>query len=113
MATILSEILDQKRQLVGRLRADPASRDFRDRALAIRANAKPHRLLRALVGTPRCGVRSTQRADPISHRFGQNSTVHFLWRFNVENVQNCWRQIDIATREIIRFAALKIRAGSN
>src|SRR5947208_6390500 len=48
MATILSEILDRKREVVARLRADRAARDFRDRALAIRANAKPHLLLRAL-----------------------------------------------------------------
>ena len=48
MATILSEILDRKREVVARLRADRAARDFRDRALAIRANATPHLLLRAL-----------------------------------------------------------------
>ena len=48
MATILSEILDRKREVVARLRADRAAQDFRDRALAIRANATPHRLLRAL-----------------------------------------------------------------
>ena len=48
MATILSEILDRKREVVARLRADPAAQDFRDRALAIRANATPHPLLRAL-----------------------------------------------------------------
>jgi len=47
MTSILSEILDRKREVVARLRADPASRDFRDRGLAIRANAKPHSLLRA------------------------------------------------------------------
>ena len=63
MTSILSEILDRKREVVARLRADPAARDFRDRGLAIRANATPHLLLRALVGTPRCGVRSAQRAD--------------------------------------------------
>jgi indole-3-glycerol phosphate synthase len=63
MANILSEILDRKREVVARLRADPASRDLRERALAIRANAT-HLLLRALVGTPRCGVRSAQRAEP-------------------------------------------------
>jgi indole-3-glycerol phosphate synthase len=63
MATILSEILDRKRETVARLRADPAAHDFRDRALAIRANATPHRLLQALLGTPRCDVRSAQRAD--------------------------------------------------
>jgi len=64
MATILSEILDGKREVVVRLQADRASRDFRDRALALRANATPHRFLRALVGTPHCGVRSAQRIDP-------------------------------------------------
>jgi len=48
MVNILSEILGRKREVVARLRADPASRDFRDRGLAIRANAMPHRLLRAL-----------------------------------------------------------------
>ena len=53
MATILSEILDRKREVVARLRADPAARDFRDRGLAIRAKATPHLLLRALEGTPR------------------------------------------------------------
>src|SRR5947207_2976212 len=48
MAAILSEILDRKREVVARLRADRAARDFRDRAFVIRANATPHRLLRAL-----------------------------------------------------------------
>ena len=48
MASILTEILDRKQEVVARLRADRAARDFRDRALAIRANAAPHRLLRAL-----------------------------------------------------------------
>ena len=51
MANILSEIVDRKREGVARLRADPASQDFRDRALAMRANATPHSLLRALIGT--------------------------------------------------------------
>jgi len=48
MASILSEILDRKREVVARLHADPGSRDFRERGLAIRANATPHLLLRAL-----------------------------------------------------------------
>lgn len=51
MATILSEILDRKREVVARLRAEPASRNFRERALTTRADATPHRLLQALVGT--------------------------------------------------------------
>jgi indole-3-glycerol phosphate synthase len=48
MASILCEILGRKRDVVARLRADRAARDFRDRALAIRANAMPHPFLRAL-----------------------------------------------------------------
>src|SRR5881275_2520797 len=48
MANILFEIVDRKREDVAQLRANPAARDFRDRALAIRANATPHLLLRAL-----------------------------------------------------------------
>jgi indole-3-glycerol phosphate synthase len=48
MATILSEILDRKREVVARLRADRASRDFRHRALVSRASVTTHLLLRAL-----------------------------------------------------------------
>jgi indole-3-glycerol phosphate synthase len=48
MATILSEILDRKREVVARLRADEAAQNFRERALAIRAKATPHSLTRAL-----------------------------------------------------------------
>jgi len=48
MTDILSEIVGRKREVVARLRADSAAQDFRDRALAIRANATPHLLLRAL-----------------------------------------------------------------
>ncbi len=45
---IFSQILDRKRKAVAQLRADPSSRDFRERALEIRKNAVPHRLLRAM-----------------------------------------------------------------
>jgi indole-3-glycerol phosphate synthase len=48
MTNILSEIIDRKRELVARLRADRASQDFRQRALDIRKNAPAHRLLQAL-----------------------------------------------------------------
>ena len=48
MASILSEILDRKRELVARLRADAASQGVRDRARVMRAKATSHRLLRAL-----------------------------------------------------------------
>jgi indole-3-glycerol phosphate synthase len=47
-ANILSEIIDRKREVVARVRADPVSREFRDHAFAVRANATRHRLLRAL-----------------------------------------------------------------
>jgi len=46
--SIFSQILDRKRTAVAQLRADPSSRDFRERALEIRKSANPHRLLRAL-----------------------------------------------------------------
>jgi indole-3-glycerol phosphate synthase len=45
---IFSQILDLKREAIARLRADPSSRNFRERALRIRKNAEPHRLRRAL-----------------------------------------------------------------
>ena len=45
---IFSQILDRKRKAIAQLRADPASRNFRERALEIRKNAEPNRLLRAL-----------------------------------------------------------------
>jgi indole-3-glycerol phosphate synthase len=53
MATILSDILDRKREVVTRLRADAGTRDLRDRASATRAKAMPHRLLRALQSNSR------------------------------------------------------------
>jgi indole-3-glycerol phosphate synthase len=49
---IFSQILDRKRKAVARLRADPASRDFGERASEIRKNAQPHRFLRALESDP-------------------------------------------------------------
>jgi indole-3-glycerol phosphate synthase len=48
MTNILSEIIDRKRQIVARLRADRGSQDFHQRALDTRANAAPHRLLHEL-----------------------------------------------------------------
>ena len=48
MAGILSEILSRKREFVARLRADPGAQHFRNRALTIRENVMPHRLLQAL-----------------------------------------------------------------
>jgi indole-3-glycerol phosphate synthase len=45
---IFSQILDRKRKIVAQLRADPSSQNLRERALKIRKNAEPNRLLRAL-----------------------------------------------------------------
>ena len=45
---ILSQILDRKRKAIAQLRAYPSLRDLRERALEIRKNAEPHRLLEAL-----------------------------------------------------------------
>ena len=45
---IFSQILDRKRKMVAQLRGDPSSQNFRERALKIRKNAEPNRLLRAL-----------------------------------------------------------------
>ena len=45
---ILSEILDRKRRTIAQLHADPSSRDLRERALQIRKDANPHRLVQAL-----------------------------------------------------------------
>jgi indole-3-glycerol phosphate synthase len=45
---IFFQILERKRTAVVQLRADHSSRDFRERALEIRKNTEPHRLLRAL-----------------------------------------------------------------
>jgi indole-3-glycerol phosphate synthase len=45
---IFSQILDRKRKIVAQLRADPSSQNFRERALKVRKNAEPNRLLRAL-----------------------------------------------------------------
>jgi len=50
---IFSQILDRKRKAIAKLRRDPASRDFGERALEIRKNAQPHRFLRALESDPR------------------------------------------------------------
>ena len=52
MTNILSEIIDRKREIVARLRANPVSRNFRDRALAIRRNATPHRFVQTLESEP-------------------------------------------------------------
>lgn len=48
MTSILSQIIERKRQAVLRLRTDPASGNFRAQALAIRTKAVPHRLLHIL-----------------------------------------------------------------
>src|SRR6266481_1982561 len=49
----------------------------------------------------------------VNHNFRKDSSIQLFRRLDAENLQSCWRQIDIATCEIICFAALKIWAGSN
>jgi len=46
--SFLSEILAQKREAVGQMKANPSSNRLRDRALEIRKTAAPHRLFQAL-----------------------------------------------------------------
>src|SRR6266508_3284678 len=54
---IFSQILDRKRKAVAQLRADPDSQNFSERALEVRKNAEPHRLLRALTSdSPRLKI---------------------------------------------------------
>ena len=48
MVSILSEIIDRKREIVAGLRSSRASRDLQKRASLTRANATPHALVRAL-----------------------------------------------------------------
>jgi indole-3-glycerol phosphate synthase len=48
ITNIFSEIIDRKRHAVARLRGDPSTADFRERALETRAKATPHRLVQAL-----------------------------------------------------------------
>jgi len=52
MTNVLSEIVDSKREVIARLRADRASQDFRQRALAIRRDAAPHRFVQTLESEP-------------------------------------------------------------
>ena len=83
MATILSEILDRKREVIARFRSDRASRDLRDRASATRAKAMPHRLLRAL--------RSNSRGVNIIAEFKRRSP-------SAGTIRNDLSATDVATR---------------
>jgi indole-3-glycerol phosphate synthase len=78
---IFSQILDRKRKAIAQLRADPSSRDFRERALEIRKNAEPNRLLRALESdSPRLKIiaefkRRSPSAGIIRHDLTVSETV--------------------------------------
>jgi len=80
----LSEILAQKREAVGRMKAKPSSDRLRERALEIRKTAMPHRLLQALKSesprlkiiaefkrrSPSAGIiRDDLSADEVAHRY--------------------------------------------
>jgi indole-3-glycerol phosphate synthase len=81
--TILSEILDRKGEVVAQLRTGQASRDFRDRALAVRANATLHPLLQAL--------ESNSRGVNIIAEFKRRSP-------SAGTIRNDLSAIDVATR---------------
>jgi indole-3-glycerol phosphate synthase / phosphoribosylanthranilate isomerase len=83
MPGILSEIVTRKRAAVARLRADPASRDVRARAYAIRAKAQKHNLSRTLQ----------------SDRAGVNIIAEFKRRSpSAGTIRDDLSAVDIATR---------------
>src|SRR5262249_20604252 len=80
---IFSQILDRKREVVAQLRADPFSRDFRERALEARKSAKAHRLLRALESNsprPRI-IAEFKRRSPSAGIIRGDLTVSEIVRF--------------------------------
>jgi indole-3-glycerol phosphate synthase len=79
---ILSQILEEKRKGVAQLRADPASREFPERALEIRKNAEPHRLLRALESSsPRLKIIAEfKRKSPSAGAIRDDLTVNEIVR---------------------------------
>ena len=78
----LSEILAQKREAVAQIEAWSSSDRLRERALEVRKGAGPHRLLQALVGTPRCGVRSAQRGVPTLNVLTNPKRARFIVKYH-------------------------------
>jgi indole-3-glycerol phosphate synthase len=81
--TILSQILDRKRDVIAQLRADPSSRGFSRRALDVRKNAEQHRLLRALeCDSPRVKIIAEfKRRSPSAGTIRDDLTVSEIVRF--------------------------------
>src|ERR1017187_619501 len=46
-------------------------------------------------------------------RFREDATVHAFARRDSQDVQDCWREVDVARGQVIDPAFLEIRAGGN
>jgi len=81
MTDVLSEIIDSKREVVARLRADRASQDFRQRALDIRKNAPAHRLLEALESDSQLNIIANTRVGTTAaeHYRGIQTQIAVSW----------------------------------
>lgn len=80
---IFSQILDRKREAAAQLRADPFSRELRERALEVRKSAEAHRLLRALESNsphPRI-IAEFKRRSPSAGIIRADLTVSEIVRF--------------------------------
>ena len=77
MTSILSEILDRKREVVARLRSDPAARDFRERALAIRAERDAASIVASTrdANSAAASSRLSQNSNAGRHRLERSAVI--------------------------------------